>query len=72
MDYFKSETNKNSESTAVNDREIEDGTESGSCPFVVSGITGEEFSTKKLKAIKAIALKHLTSNGKILAISHKN
>ena len=31
--------------------ETEDGTETGSCPFVVHGLTGEEFSTKSLKAI---------------------
>ena len=71
VDYQYSTTNKNSESTAVNDMEAEDGTETGPCPFVVHGLTGEEFSTKSLKAIKAIALQHLTSDGKILAIGHE-
>jgi hypothetical protein len=71
VDYHKSTTNKDPESTAVNDIETEDGTETGLCPFVVHGLTGEEFSTKSLKAIKAIALKHLTSSGKILAIGHE-
>jgi hypothetical protein len=71
VDYHKSTTNKDPESTAVNDIETEDGTETGLCPFVVHGLTSEEFSTKSLKAIKAIALKHLTSSGKILAIGHK-
>ena len=71
VDYQHSTTNKEPESTAVNDMETEDGTETGQCPFVVHGLTGEEFSTKSLKAIKAIALQHLTSDGKILAIGHE-
>ncbi|KIM76656.1 hypothetical protein PILCRDRAFT_12543 [Piloderma croceum F 1598] len=50
--------------------EEEDGTTEGPCPFVVRGLTGEEFSTKTIKTIKAIALQHLTSEGKILAIGH--
>ena len=71
VDYHEATTNKDPESTAVNDMEAEDGTETGPCPFVVHGLTGEEFSTKSLKAIKAIALQHLTSKGKILAIGHE-
>lgn len=71
VDYRQSFTNKNPESTAVHDNEIENGTESGKCPFLVHGLTGEQYSTKSLKAMKAIALKHLNSNGGILAIGHK-
>ena len=71
VDYHHSTTNKDPESTAVNDMEDEEGTESGPCPFVVHGLTGEEFSGKTLKAIKAVALQHLTNNGKILAIGHE-
>ena len=70
VDYQESFTNKNSESTAVNDMDDEDGVESGKCPFVVHGLTGEEYSNKTTKALKAIALKHLTSNKKILAVGH--
>jgi len=40
----------------------------GPCPFIVHGLTGEEFSTKTMKTIKAIALQHLTSEGKIHAM----
>ena len=50
---------------AVNDMEDETGTEVGRCPFVVHGLTEEEYSTKGLKALKAIALKHLTDNKKL-------
>ena len=71
IDYRQSFMNKNPESTAGHDNEIENGTESGKCPFVVHGLTGEQYATKSLKAIKAIALKHLKSNGGILAIGHK-
>src|SRR5436305_3165302 len=70
MQYHHSETNKNPESTAVHDIEAEEGTEAGACPFVVHGLTGEEYSTLSLTALKAVAVKHLTSNRKILAISH--
>ena len=70
IDYKESIFNKDSESTAVNDMEDETGTEDGPCPFVVHGLTGEEYSTKELKALKAIALKHLTDNKKIVAVGH--
>jgi hypothetical protein len=70
VDYHQSFTNKNPESTAINDNEVDEGTETGKCPFVVHGLTGEEYTNKSVKALKAIALKHLTSNGKILAIGH--
>ena len=70
IDYKESIFNKDLESTAVNDMEDETGTEVGPCPFVVHGLTGEEYSTKGLKALKAIALKHLTDNKKIAAVGH--
>jgi len=70
VDYRQSFTNTNPESSAVNDNEDEEGTETGKCPFVVHGLTGEEYTTKSIKAIKAIALKHLTSNRKMLAVGH--
>ena len=37
---------------------------------IVHGLTGEEFSAKTMNTIKAIALQHLTSEGKIFAIVH--
>jgi hypothetical protein len=70
VNYHPSSSNKNSESTSVHDMEEENGTTEGPCPFIVHGLTGEEFSTKTIKIIKAIALRHLTSEGKILAIGH--
>ena len=70
VDYCISTLNKNPESISVYYMENEDGTEDGPCPFIVHGLTGEEYTTKSMKAIKAIALKHLTSDGKILTIEH--
>jgi hypothetical protein len=71
VDYHPSTSNKNPEFTSVHDLEDEDGVENSQCSFVVHGITGEEFSTKSLKAIKTLALKHLMSEGKILGIEHE-
>ena len=70
VDYYPSSSNKNPESTSVNDIDEEDGTSEGPCSFMVHGLTGEEFSTKTMKTIKTIALQHLTSEKKILAIGH--
>jgi len=55
VDYRWSDTNKNPESTSVHDIEDEDSAEEGQCPFTVHGVTGEEFSTMNLKAIKILA-----------------
>jgi hypothetical protein len=52
--------------------EEKEGTETRMCLFVVHGLTGEEYLTKSIKSIKAIALKHLKDNKKILAIGHSN
>ena len=65
IDYQESIFNKDPESTAINDIEDEAGTENGPCPFIVHDLTGEEYSTKGIKALKAIALKHLTDNKKL-------
>ena len=70
VDYYPSSSNKNPESTSVNDIDEEAGTSEGSCSFVVHGLTGEEFSTKTMKTIKMIALQHLTSEQQILSIGH--
>ena len=70
VDYRLSYENKDPEATAVYDNEREEGVEKGVCPFVVHGLTGEDYSTKNIKTLKAIALDHLTRNRKILAIGH--
>ena len=46
VDYYPSDSNKNPESTSVNEMHEEDGTSEGPCSFVVHGLTGEEFLQK--------------------------
>jgi hypothetical protein len=70
IDYRQSIINKEREATSVHDNEEEIGTEEGPCTFVVQGLTGEEYLTMSLEAIKARALKHLTSNRKIMFAGH--
>ena len=43
VDYHSSSANENPESTSVHDMEEEDGTTEGPCPFIVHGLTGDEF-----------------------------
>ena len=66
------DTNKNPELTAVNDNDLEDGVEFNNCPIIVHSLSGEQLSTMSLKALTAVALKHLTDEGKILAIRHSS
>jgi len=70
IDYRQSTSNKDKEATSVHDNDDEDGAENGDCPFVVHGLTGEEFSTMSLQNIKAHALEHLMTEGKILLMGH--
>lgn len=73
VDYYYAATNKDAESTAVNDCEENEGTEKGSCPFVVHGITGEHLSEhmkQNPKIVQAKALKHFKSGGKVLGVGH--
>ncbi|KIJ93230.1 hypothetical protein K443DRAFT_13023 [Laccaria amethystina LaAM-08-1] len=72
IDYRQSIINKEREATSVHDNEEEIGTEEGPCTFVVQGLTGEEYSTMSLDAIKAHALEHLTSNKKIMFAGHSS
>ncbi|KAJ3564754.1 hypothetical protein NP233_g8085 [Leucocoprinus birnbaumii] len=41
-----------------------------SCPYTVHGLTGDEYQTMSMKALKARALRHLASGGKVLGIGH--
>ena len=70
IDYRESVLNKDREATSVHDIDEEDGVENGPCSFVVQGLTGEEYSTMSIDAIKAHALEHLTNNKKIMFVGH--
>jgi hypothetical protein len=70
IEYKEMSTNKTPEGTSVFDMEDEDGVEDGDCPFMVHGLTGEALNTMSTNALKAKALQHLNSQGKILAVGH--
>ncbi|KAF8896911.1 hypothetical protein CPB84DRAFT_1848088 [Gymnopilus junonius] len=58
--------------TSVHHNDDELGTEEGQCPFVVHGLTGEEYSMLSMQALKAKALRHLESEGLMLGIGRES
>ena len=60
------------EGTSIFDTEPEDGTDNGECSFTVHGLTGDTLDTMSTNTTKAMALRHLNNEGKILAIGHGN
>jgi uncharacterized protein DUF6570/helitron helicase-like protein/PIF1-like helicase len=72
IEYRESVTNKVPEGTSVFDQEEEEGTEKGDCAFAVHGLTGEILNSMSPNAMKVLALRHLNSNGKILAVGHSD
>jgi hypothetical protein len=70
IDYRESIVNHDKEGLSIHDNEEEEGVETGDCPFVVHGIAGEEFTDLSLEALKAKAMEHLMSNGKIMFVGH--
>ena len=67
---IKADSSKIAEATSVNDIEEEDGVTEGECPYVVNGLIGNDLEVKSYQRLKAIALAHLHSGGKVLAIGH--
>ena len=72
VEYCPSESNKVPEGTSVFDNDEDDGTVEGDCAFTVHGLTGEVCNTMTPNAIKALALRHLNSGGKVLAVGHSD
>ena len=72
IEYQKFDTNKVPEGTSVFDHEEEEGTVEGDCVFTVHGLTGETLNSMTPNAVKAMALKHLNSGGKMLAVGHSD
>jgi len=70
IDYRSSIVNKHKEATSVFDMEEEEGVHDGDCPFVVHGITGENYSTLGKDAVRALALQHLITDKNILFVGH--
>ena len=71
VEYKQMLHNKTPEGTSVHDMEEEDGTAEGDCAFTVHGLTGQEFNVMTTNAVKMKALHHLNTQGKFLAIGHK-
>ncbi|PPQ97805.1 hypothetical protein CVT26_012849 [Gymnopilus dilepis] len=74
VDYKQTDgaSNKNPLAMSVDDNEVEEGSESGPCPFTVHGLTGAEYSTMSAKALKAVALRHLQLGGKVLGVGKES
>jgi len=70
IEYRVADSNKVPEGTSVFDVTEEDGTEEGECPYTVHGLTGEDLNAMPPDMIKATALRHLNSGGKLLAVGH--
>jgi hypothetical protein len=70
--YQERVTNKVAEGTSVFDQEQEEGTVEDDCAFMVHGLTGENLNSMTPTALKAVALRHLNSGGKMLAVGHSD
>lgn len=57
---------------SVHGIDVELGTENGPCSFTVNGVTGDEMETMSTDSMKAIALQHLNTFGKVLVIGRAN
>ena len=56
--------------TSMYETEIEEGTESGPCPFTVHGLTSTEYEQMTMNVLKLKALQHLEMGGSALGIGH--
>lgn len=63
-------SNKEPESTGLDDNDNEEGISQGECPISVHGLTGIQLSDMDLNTIRTVALNHLTNGGKVLAVGH--
>ncbi|KAF5343722.1 hypothetical protein D9758_016521 [Tetrapyrgos nigripes] len=71
IQYMKSETEelvKDPLTMSVHDADETEGTDSGPCPFVVHGLSGQEYADSDVNKLKAFALYHLHTGGKTLGI----
>ena len=72
VEYCPSATNKVLEGTSIHDDLEEDGTIEGQCSFTVHGLTGDAYNLMTPNVLKAMALRHLNSGGKVLAVGHSD
>ena len=72
VEYREQDTNKVAKGTSVFDHEEEEGMVEGDWAFTVHGLTGENLNSMTPTALKAMALRHLNSGGKMLAVGHSD
>ncbi|KZT19883.1 hypothetical protein NEOLEDRAFT_1027851, partial [Neolentinus lepideus HHB14362 ss-1] len=70
ISYHRLHESKEGFAKPLNDTGEEEGTSTGPCPLIVHGVTGSELHTKSMKSLKAAAMKHLLSGGKVMAVGH--
>lgn len=70
IEYQHSMTNKVEEDTSEFDDAVDDGVSEGECLFLVCGLMENQMTTKSVRTLKAIALKHWNNCGAALAVSH--
>ncbi|KAF5367284.1 hypothetical protein D9615_010468 [Tricholomella constricta] len=70
--YRERGSDKISEATSIHDTGEGDGVESGECPFVVHGLTGEQMGTNTVEALKGMAMEHWNSGGMALRVGQHN
>jgi hypothetical protein len=66
--YMADSTTNEIPTMSVHDCDEEPGTETGTCPFTVHGLTGDEYEKLSISAMKAKALYHIINEGKVLGI----
>ncbi|KAF8231551.1 hypothetical protein L208DRAFT_1276715 [Tricholoma matsutake] len=72
VEYKPMTTNKMPEGTSLHDMDDEDGTAEGECAYTVHGLTGQKLDTMTTNQIKALALRHLNTEGKFLVVVHSD
>lgn len=70
VEYQHSVTIKIEEGTSSFDNTDGGSVQEGDCPFIVHGLTGDQYDTKSLNALEGIALHHWNNHGSVLAVSH--
>ena len=68
--YRHHESNLFGESMSIHISSNEDGTDTGNCPFAVHGLTVDNTQTMRLDQLKQLAIEHLDSGGKVMAVGH--
>ncbi|TFK57784.1 hypothetical protein BDN72DRAFT_749922, partial [Pluteus cervinus] len=72
IQYKQMDSNKVPETMDLINYDDEDGVDTGDCPFIVHGLSSNAITTETAESLKATALKHMNTGGKILAIGQSS